>query len=326
MVTAGSLVDRTDRADTVRLRVADVEAAGRDTVCLRLITSDRQSLPAASPGAHVTLLLPGIGERQYSVLNPSPDPDCYELAVRREAQSRGGSIHLVDTLRKGDWIMARAPHNLFPLAERAARSVMIGGGIGITPLLAMRRRLIELNCPYRLHAAFRSRDHVLLADRLAEGGFDLHLDDRDGGVFPIAATIAAAPRDAHLYCCGPVAMVNAFVLAARADDRDEAAIHVEYFAPPAAPPVNASFIVELARSKLTIRVPPGRSILDVVREAGVAANSSCEQGTCGACEVRVLAGIPDHCDGILTPREKLAGDRMMLCCSGALTQRLIIDL
>lgn len=323
IVIAGSI---NRRVCALSLTVAETRSAGRDTVLLRLISSDRLTLPAAAPGAHVTLMLPENCERQYSILNPSPDPNCYEVAVQRESGGRGGSVYLVDMLREGDGVTARPPRNLFPLDEHAPYSVLIGGGIGIAPLLAMRRRLIQLQRPYQLHAAFRGLDHLLLGERLAEGQYNMHLDDRDGGLFPLASTIAAAPREAHLYCCGPVSMIEAFAFAARADGRDETMIHVEYFASPPAPPANSSITVELARSGLTVMVPPGRSILDAVREAGVPATSSCENGTCGACEVHVLAGIPDHFDAVLTPREKLVGDRMMICCSGALTSRLVIDL
>ncbi|HEX7710704.1 MAG TPA: PDR/VanB family oxidoreductase, partial [Sphingomonadaceae bacterium] len=232
-----------------------------------------------------------------------------------------------DRLRIGDAIHVRAPRNDFPLAEGAPFSVLIGGGIGITPLLAMARRLSELGRPFRFHAAFRDRDNLLLGNRLADvPHLKFHFDDEAGELFPMADAVAAAPRDAHLYCCGPAPMIESFIDQAKADGRDGRAIHFEYFTAPAAPAADGSFTVALARSGIELAVPPGKSILETVRAAGVAAPSSCEQGTCGACETRVIEGIPDHCDAVLSPKDRREGKSMMICCSGALTDRLVLDL
>lgn len=311
----------------LELQIAAIEPAGRNTKLFRLARTDGGSLPALEAGAHITLRLPGGTERQYSLLRPGVAPHDYEVAIRKESSGGGGSIIAHDKLRAGDTLAVLAPRNDFPLDEHAPFSVLIGGGIGITPLLAMAARLTELGKPFSFHAAFRSRNEILLADRLdAIAGALLHFDDETGGVFPIADTIAAAPRDAHLYCCGPTAMIAAFLEQAQADGRAEEAVHVEYFAPPDAPPHDGGFTLELARSGLVLAVPAGKSVLEVVREAGISAPSSCEQGTCGACEVKVLEGVPDHFDAVLTPPERREGKRMMICCSGALGDRLVIDL
>lgn len=309
------------------LKIAGIEPAGRGTKRFKLTREDGVPLPAAHAGAHITLRLPGGTERQYSLLNHSPTPDFYEIAIRKESTGRGGSIIAHDRLKVGDEITVLSPRNDFPLDESAAFSVLIGGGIGITPLLAMASRLVELGHPFAFYAAFRSRSELLLTEHInAVPTAVLHFDDEAGGVFPMAAAIEAAPREAHLYCCGPAAMIQAFLEHAKADGREPEKLHVEYFSPPDAPKSDGSFTLELARSGLVLNVPAGKSILEVVREAGIAAPSSCEQGTCGACEVKVLEGVPDHFDAVLTPSERREGKRMMICCSGALGDRLVIDL
>lgn len=314
-------------ADWLDMKVAAIEPAGRGAKLFRLAPLDATVLPAAEAGAHITLRLPGGTERQYSLLNPSRAPGFYDIAIRKEASGRGGSIIAHERLKVGDGITVLAPRNDFPLDESAPYSVLIGGGIGITPLLAMATRLLELDQPFTFHAAFRSRAEMVLSERLeAIPAVALHFDAEAGGVFPMAAAIAAAPREAHLYCCGPAPMIQAFLESAEADGREPAKLHVEYFSPPGGPRYDGSFTLELARSGLVLNVPAGKSILEVVREAGVAAPSSCEQGTCGACEVKVLDGVPDHFDAVLTPPERREGKRMMICCSGALGDRLVIDL
>lgn len=316
-----------DAGKPLTLRVIEAEPAGKDTRRFRLVSAGGQRLPPAGAGSHINLLLPGGIIRSYSLLRGEPAPIEYAIAVRRETPGRGGSAFLHDQLSTGDQIEALPPQNGFPLVETAPHSVLIGGGIGVTPLIAMASRLRELGRPLTFHAAFRDEDHILLADELHSiGRVTIHLDSRDGGPFPIAAAIGSAPADAHLYCCGPAAMIDAFIASAREQGRHESVLHHEYFAGARAALQEGSIIVELARTGRTIIVPPGKSILEAVREAGVPASSSCEQGTCGACETKVLAGVPDHFDAVLSPADRKSGKTMMICCSGALTERLVLDL
>jgi vanillate O-demethylase ferredoxin subunit len=309
----------TDR--TLALRIASVEPAGRDTRRFRLVSADGASLPSASAGAHIILMLPGGIRRPYSLLAAAETPTDYAIAVRRETPSRGGSTFLHDSVQPGDAVEALGPRNDFLLNEAAAHSLLIGGGIGVTPLVAMARRLEELGRPFTFHAAFRDKDHLLLADELQRiGSLVMHFDDAEGMIFPMGETIAAAPPGAHLYCCGPTGMIDSFIRGAREQGRPEETVHFEYFTGVEAPVQDGSIVVELARTGITILVPPGKSILDAVREAGVPANSSCEQGTCGACETRVLEGVPDHFDAVLSPADRKSGKMMMICCSGAVTE------
>jgi ferredoxin-NADP reductase len=321
-------------AAALELRLTGIEYAGRDTSLYRFSRPDGGTLPPAAAGSHITLTLPlpgpGPAQRQYSIIRPGAGLTEYVIAVKREPAGRGGSAYMHDVLRVGAVLQVEPPRNNFPLLETAPASIFIAGGIGVTPLIAMARRLVELDRPYTLHVALRGAEHAILSREIDPlPHVSRHFDDTAGFFFPMSATIAAAPRDAHLYCCGPAPMIESFLACAAADNRDDASVHVEYFAAPiapAAPATEGSFIVELARSGRIFTVPAGTSILNVLREAGVATLSNCEQGVCGACEVKVLEGIPDHRDAVLSPAERRQGKSMMICCSGALTDRLVLDL
>ncbi|MEI9852377.1 MAG: PDR/VanB family oxidoreductase [Sphingomonas sp.] len=281
-------------------------------------------LPGIAPGAHVGLFLPGGMERQYSLLTCVED-GAYVIGVKRDAAGRGGSRFVHDNLRVGAEIPVALPRNNFPLREDAPHSVFFAGGIGVTPIHAMIERLEALGRPWTLHYCTRTRGEMALHDLFARHpNAHIHIDQEAGGLMPIAALAASAPADAHLYCCGPGPMLRAFEDACAGRDPDT--VHVEYFAQKYEQALEGGYAVELARSGVTHVVPPGMTILQVLKDAGVDVTSSCEEGICGACETKVLAGIPDHRDAILTERERAANKSMMICCSGALSDRLVLDL
>ncbi len=319
--------DMDGREQQISLRLTGIEYAGEDTNCYRFERSNGDVLPAAPAGSHITLCLPGGLDRQYSLIVPGDAPRAYLIGVKRESGGKGGSIYVHDKLRVGQMVTVLPPRNLFQLREDAASTVLIGGGIGVTPVLAMATRLRELGRDFSFHVAFRGRAQAIMMDRIAAiPGADLHFDDEAGSFFPMEEVVKRAPRDAHLYCCGPVPMIEKFLEVAKADGRDDDFVHVEFFAAAEEAAAEGNFTVELARSKLTLEVPPGMSILNVVRDAGVSVVSSCETGVCAACETTVLEGVPDHRDAVLTASERKAGKSMMICCSGSLTKRLVLDL
>jgi len=283
-------------------------------------------LPAASAGSHIGLQLPVIGERSYSLL-PAAGRGRYAVAVLRDDKGRGGSRYIHDQLRVGQVLRISPPRNHFPLREDAEHSLFFAGGIGVTPLLAMASRLRDLGRPFAFHYASRSRASAAFLDDIAAlTAPRLHFDDEAGRAFDFGPALAGAAPAAHLYCCGPVPMMDAFVAAARARGFAEAQIHLEYFRPKDAPATDGGFTVELARTKRSVVVEPGQTILAALRSIGVSVVSSCEQGICGACEVRVIGGIPDHRDSVLSEAERARNDVMMLCCSGAKSPVLAIDL
>jgi len=303
-----------------------IRMAARDTNLYTFARVDRLPLPGAMPGAHIGVILPNGVERQYSLTHYGPNLSEYTVGVKRDANSRGGSVFMHDQLRVGMKVTLVPPRNNFPLKEDAELTVLFAGGIGITPIYSMVRRLNELKRPWQLHYSSRSRADAAFLDELSQyGGCRFHFDDESAGKFlPVSEIIASTPKTAHLYCCGPGPMLAAFEAATAGWPADQ--IHVEYFTPKFSASQEGGFVVELARSKRELTIPPGKSILQAVREAGIQVPHSCEEGVCGACETRVISGIPDHRDSILTESERKENATMMICCSGAKTPKLVLDI
>ena len=303
-----------------------IRMVARDTNLYTFARPDRGPLPGAAPGAHIGVVLPNGVERQYSLIHYGPSFSEYTVGVKRDANSRGGSVFMHDQLRVGMKVKLIPPRNNFPLREDADLVVLLAGGIGITPIYCMVKRLIELKRPWQLHYSCRSRADTAFLEELSQhGDVRFHFDEESGGKFlPVADIVAGLPKSAHLYCCGPGPMLAAFE-AATANWPPEQ-VHIEYFTPKFEAAEAGGFIVELARSKRELVIPPGKSILQAVREAGIQVPHSCEEGVCGACETRVISGTPDHRDSILTEQERKDSATMMICCSGSKSPRLVLDI
>jgi vanillate O-demethylase ferredoxin subunit len=323
---------------TTSVRLQRISWAADDVRLYDLRSFDGSPLPAWTAGAHVDLHLPNALVRQYSLL-PSARSDTYRIGVKRAADSTGGTRWLFSRGQVGAELQVSEPRNHFPL--RAGPAVLIGGGIGVTPLVAMAH---ELACrpagggEWTLHYAVARRSQAAFLDDLAhltDGHPErvrLHVDAEAGGVLDLERIVAestAATDGVHLYCCGPLAMLEAFQRATAAAGVGEDRAHVEYFEPPAGSAGGAAtvgFTVVLARSGRRLDIAAGATILGTLREAGLSVMASCERGICGTCETDVLGGIPDHQDSLLTAEEKAEGTSMMICCSGSLTPELILDL
>ena len=307
-----------------------VKSITRETAAIRtydLRALDGATLPAFTAGAHLDLQLEGGLIRGYSLLNDPRERHRYVIAVALDAASRGGSRWMHERVQPGDILHSTLPLNLFPLDESAAFNVLLAGGIGVTPLLAMAARLQTLGLDWTLYYSVRTRASAAFLDALACYGsrVTLHCDDEsDGQYLDLAGIVDAAPPGAHVYCCGPPSMMRSFESAAAAFLAER--VHVEYFSPREEAATAGGYVVELAKSARTLSVGPGQSILDALREAGIAVPSSCVQGICGTCETRVLGGIPDHRDSLLGKAERESNRTMMICCSGSLTPRLILDI
>jgi len=313
----------------VRVRSVSWEAQGILSYDLRPFAG--RELPPFTAGAHIDLLLPGGMVRSYSLVNPQEERHRYVIAVNRDAASRGGSRFVHESVRPGDTLTVSSPRNNFPLAEDAGHSVLIAGGIGITPLWCMIQRLQALGRSWELYYCTRTRQSAAFLEPLQGLGrrvnTDLHFnfDQEPGGrMLDIAAVVASAPANAHLYCCGPLPMLEAFERAAAS--RPPAQVHTEYFSAREAPSVDGGFTVVLARSKVELEVPKGKTILDALLDNGFDSPYSCLEGVCGTCEARVLEGIPDHRDLVLSKEEKESNRSMMICCSGSKSARLVLDL
>ena len=312
--------------DHLTVRLDAIRYAAADTHLYEFTDPEGRVLPAYEPGAHVDVHMPGGLMRQYSLARPYRPGDGYLVGIKLDAATRGGSRYMHEHARVGQTFQIAPPRNNFPLAEDAPQTVLIAGGIGVTPIWCMAQRLEKIGAPFELHYAMRTRaDAAFLAEleRMAPK-VKLHVDAEASAVLDVAAIVRGAPADAHLYCCGPAPMLAAFEAATAG--RPAERVHVEYFSAPAPEPLEGGFVVVLARSGRELVIPPGSTILDAVRAAGVEAPSSCEQGVCGACETRVLEGAPDHRDHILSPAERAEGKTMMICCSGSLGDRLVLDI
>ena len=307
--------------------VGELATVADDVVVVTLSRADGAELPEWQPGAHIDLVLrPGL-ERQYSLCSDPADRSAWKVAVLREQGGRGGSEFVHGSLSVGSTVTVRGPLNHFAF-ETAPSYVFVAGGIGITPLLPMIGAAEAAGASWTLAYAGRSHGSMAFAAQLAaehpehvtiyaaESGERLALDD----------LFAAVGPETLVYCCGPTRLLDA-ALALEAT-LAPGALHLERFeARATGEPVFAdSFEVELEYSGMTLTVPPEKSILEVVEEAGVLVLSSCREGTCGTCETPVVSGEIDHRDSVLTPGEQAAGDTMMICVSRAACPRLVLEL
>jgi len=319
----------------LELTVAARQALAEDIVLLELQPAAGQVLPAWEAGAHIELQLPHEGRvlaRPYSLCGVPGAAGRWQIAVQREPASRGGSVAVHLQLHPGRSVRASAPRNRFALAPGAHDSLLLAGGIGITPLLAMAEALHAQDARFTLHHATRNARRTPFGERLALAPWH-HRVHRHFDVGPteqrldIAATLAAAAPGTHLYVCGPQGFMDAVLATARAQGWPEAQLHWESFGADTAPLAgDRAFTLVLARSGLTLQVDAGQTAAQAIAAAGVFLPTSCEQGVCGTCLTPVLQGRPDHRDQYLTPEEQAAGTQFTPCCSRSLDERLVIDL
>lgn len=312
--------------DRIPVRLHSISYAARDTHLYEFVRTEGGLFPSATPGAHVNLHLPNGLTRPYSLVHAGSHLESYVVGVKLDPKSRGGSRFIHEQLRVGTLMTLSSPQNNFPLLEAATHSVLIAGGIGITPVWCMAQRLQELGASWELWYSCRSRaDTAFLSELSALGSrVHFHFDEEAQSLMDMATAVGSAPPGAHLYCCGPSPMLAAYEAAAAGRAADT--IHLEHFGATQPAATAGGFVVQLARAGKDLQVPAGTSILDVLTANGVSVNSSCLQGVCGYCEVSVLDGVVDHRDSILTPGEKASNLTMMVCCSGAKTARLVLDL
>ena len=313
-----------------------VEVAGKREVAEGIAAFTLRSpaggpLPPMTPGSHLDVHLPGGLVRQYSLCNGPADDGSYTIAVKREDASRGGSAAMHDAVRPGDLLRVSLPKNNFALERTAKRSLLIAGGIGITPLMAMARHLAAQASDFHLHYFCRSAAHAAFhaeLDRELAGRWTLH-----AGLSPEATrrTIEALFDDnaagTHGYACGPVPLMQLVEASAAAAGWPRERMHFEYFQ--RATPVETGgmpFELRLARSGRTVQVPAERSIVEVLRSIDVAIETNCEQGVCGTCLCTVVDGTPEHRDQYLSPAEKAGNMQMLPCVSRSRSTTLVLDL
>ena len=303
----------------------------QDTLSVELRPMDSGEFPPFEAGAHIDLHLPNGMVRSYSLCNDSRERHRYVVAVLKDRASRGGSRCVHEQLRVGTVLTIDAPRNHFPLHEEAAHSVLVAGGIGITPLMCMARRLQALGRSFELLCFARSRQHMaFMADIEALGApVHWHFDDEQGGPPDLRALLArhAPSATTHFYACGPGKMLDLFEASCAELGHNQA--HIERFTAvqvQAAADARQSYTVELRRSGKTFEVTPEKNLHQCLQDMGVNVPFSCEEGICGSCETRVIEGDVDHRDSVLTAAERAANKVMMVCLSGCKSERLVLDL
>ncbi|RMH48658.1 MAG: oxidoreductase [Alphaproteobacteria bacterium] len=277
-------------------------------------------------GAHLDFDLP-VGRRSYSLIDwPDDAPGTLRIAVQREDEGAGGS-RAMHALTPGARLSAEGPRNDFPLRDHDGPALLLAGGIGITPIISHATALAAADRPFALHYAVRSRTAAAYADRLAEQfGERLHLWPDDETPIDLPALMAAQGRGTHLYVCGPKGLIEAARAAFTAAGHDDGAVHFELFASEAAQAGDQPFEVEIASTGQVFTIPPGRTIIEVLEEAGIDLVYDCQRGDCGICQTGVIAGTPDHRDVVLSESERAGGKVMQICVSRAKTPRLVLDL
>jgi len=229
-------------------------------------------------------------------------------------------------------LLVSEPRNHFALAPAASRHLLLAGGIGITPILCMAEHLAQQGGEFALLYSTRSAERAAFLERLSASPFAprvrVHRDDGPADQkLDIAAAVAARSNGTHLYVCGPAGFMDAVLGAARAAGWDEAALHREYFAGGVTKSGDdGAFEVQIVSSGAVIRVAADQTVAAALAAAGVDVPLSCEQGFCGTCLTRVIAGVPDDRDLYLTDDERARGDQFTPCCSRAKSPRLVLDL
>lgn len=312
----------------VRVEKKVVEADG--IVSLELRAAGEAVLPAFAAGAHIDVHLPNGLVRPYSLCNAPDNSGSYVIAVLREPDSRGGSAAIHDAVAVGDVLQIRSPKNHFHLVS-APRSILLGGGIGVTPLLSMSEALHASGANFELHYCTRSESRTAFRDQLRASPFSgkvkFYFDDQ-GGPIEVNELLAAPADETHIYVCGPAGFIELVTSSAKRLGWPESNIHFEYFAAPTTTEEQGgeSFEIEIASTGVRFTVPEEHSAADVLLENGIEIPISCAQGVCGTCMTRVVAGTPDHRDLYLTDEERAQNDQFMPCCSRSLSPVLVLDL
>lgn len=320
--------------DTLRVRVQRIGREAEGIQSYELVPTEGGTLPPFEPGAHLDVHVPGGHVRQYSLCNDAVERHRYLLAVQCERQGRGGSRAMHEGVREGDTLTVSTPKNNFPLLY-ARGYVLVAGGIGITPLLAMARQLQRTGADWRMYYCTRSPERTAFLAELSAPPFAgrVHVH-HDGGevsrALDMKAVLATRAPGTRLYCCGPAGLMKAVREAATAHAWPKEKVHFESFTAEgtgaALGAEDADFEVAIRSTGQVLRVPRGQSVLNVLRRNGLKVPSDCEAGNCGTCVTRVCEGQPEHRDSFFTASEPAGDQRMLVCVSRAKSKRLVLDL
>lgn len=315
----------------LQVRIARKAQEALDIVTLELAPVEGEHLPAFSAGSHIDVeIRPGL-VRQYSLCNDPTEKHRYLIGVLRDPASRGGSVAVHDELQEGQVIHISPPRNHFALTQ-APHSLLLAGGIGVTPILCMAERLAQIGSDFEMHYCSRSPERMAFRQRIEQSCYAAqvheHFDDGDPAQkLDLPAVLDAQPAGTHLYVCGPAGFIDFVSATAEQKGWGKERIHFEYFAAKAVDTSeDGSFEVQVASTGKVYTIGKDDSIVSVLAEDGVEITTSCEQGICGACITRVLQGQPDHRDQVLTDQERNEENWFTPCCSRSLTPKLVLDI
>ncbi|VEA68208.1 Phthalate dioxygenase reductase [Serratia rubidaea] len=315
-------------SEILRVRVSERDVQGVEVVVLSLQAIDGTDLPAFNAGAHIDLHLADGLIRQYSLCSSPQERHYYRLGILKDPASRGGSLaaHL---LQVGDEVTIGAPRNLFALDMSAEHTLLFGGGIGVTPMLAMADELYRAGKSFELHYCGRARERLAFLSELATccwaQAVHIHADDEgEEQKLNLSAVLPRHHIDGQVYVCGPEGFMDWVITSAQRAGYADERIHREYFNRELAISGKA-FEVEVPELDLTVTVTEEESIVAALARAGIKVKVSCEQGVCGTCLANVASGIPEHRDEYLTEEERLDNDQILLCCSRSKSERLVIE-
>lgn len=314
----------------IQVVISRLQAIARDIVLIKLEAAEKDPLPGASPGAHIDLHLPNGQIRQYSITNAKSKSfqDSYEIAVARDANSRGGSAWIHDKLRTGASVVISEPRNLFTLdVEAQGKVLFIGAGIGITPIYAMVQKAQKTGLDWTLMACARSASRMAFQEELVSldsKRVQFHFDMDRGAPLNLRALLDSSAWTA-VYACGPASLLDA--IEAATTNWPVGSVRMERFKAESQDNLsNTAFELVLAKSGKTVEVSASESPLEALERIGIDHPFSCREGLCGTCEVNLIEGLPDHRDNVLDHQERIACQRFIPCVSRCDGAKLVIDL
>jgi vanillate O-demethylase ferredoxin subunit len=315
----------------IAVKVQRKKQEALDIASFELVKPDGSALPGFSAGSHIDVQVPGGLTRQYSLCNDAAEQHRYRIAVLRDPGSRGGSVGMHDAVKEGDTLQISEPRNHFPLVH-AQRTLLLAGGIGVTPLLCMAQRLATSGADFTLHYCARSAERTAFRDEIAASAYaqrvQYHFDDGDAAQkLQLEQELAKPDAGTHLYVCGPTGFIDWVVKTADRLGWSKEQVHLEYFGAAAQDTTgDRAFQVKIASSGAVYEVPADQTVVNALQAHGIEILTSCEQGVCGTCITRVLQGECDHRDLYFTDEEKSKHDQFTPCCSRAKSPLLILDL
>lgn len=320
-------------SDLITVTVNAIKKEADEILSFEFVKADGGDLPPFTAGAHINVHIGDDLSRQYSLCNDPAERHRYVVAVLREKSGRGGSAAMHEVVKEGQQVKVSSPINHFALAGRGADfHLLLAGGIGVTPMMAMIEELERQEKPYLMHYCTRTREVTAFLDRLESrikaGNVILHHDDGDPSRgLNLAETLAKHEIGTHLYACGPAGFMEAVNAAVGAWPPH--AVHQEYFSAREMTEEEKAwdakpFKIKLSSSGEVIDVPANQSIADVLREHGISVQTDCEEGYCGTCLTHYLEGEPVHRDTVLDDGDR--EDYVMICCARARSDLLVLDL